>query len=339
MWAIKSAIAGIVSRNLSHNIWNTVVQQIENKQGYDEFLTYLWMEKMEKIDFKQVFENDLERVKNHHLLDEYVQLRKGWKSVLESLKAIDRSKIVLWNSIQETSSLPSNNDIINWSRCGSTEFCNGRLNTILGILYLIEGEEYVKNNVEIVDVMRDVLEEIMQQTPWFSRDETWIKEYLFYEDPHDILLVEGKQIDPNTMFLSSIMWGKKLEHKVVPLKWEHLGEVSYILQYIMYLNTRLSDKEKRENKYWFIDLVETTFNSVNWGSEMLLKFLLFYKESSESKKLLNHMLKIHPELEQRLWVMYDKFTSWDIDKEEFEFFIKKKYGEQFGLDDIIRVYS
>ncbi|MEI6773327.1 MAG: hypothetical protein WCL18_00375 [bacterium] len=63
---------------------------------------------------------------------------------------------------------------------------------------MAEGEEYVANHIKFAEVIRDGSINILDTIPNHMRDESFLIEYLNYEDSHGTLFIDDKEFDPNS---------------------------------------------------------------------------------------------------------------------------------------------
>ena len=150
-YAMTWAAAAIMSRNLSHNVWENLI--FPNTQ-FQKFLSYcdvdqidwkaLWSNK-----FETLLQNNAESLKNHILNRKYVELRNKGKSPIEAIKMLPWGDIMMENMLHWELMLPSNEDILEWSKMWSTDYCLGRVNTIIWIIVLNEGVDYLNQHLNL----------------------------------------------------------------------------------------------------------------------------------------------------------------------------------------------
>lgn len=342
--ALSWARAAIISRNLSHNLWENLM--FPNDQ-FEKFLTFcgvdikegktLWTDK-----FETLLKEDAESIKDSHLNNIYVELREKWKTPIEAIKWLPWWDILTANMLNWSSTLSSNDEILEWSKMWRTDYCLGRINTIIWIIILNEGVDYLNKHFKYADVLKDWAEDILQLTPRYQRDIWYLSEYLWTEDPHQILIYvddngEEQDIDPNQMWLAQLWyWIPQLNNISKTYKWD-ISKIAYEIFFLNYLNTHFNDLKDLKEKEKITKYIELC-NKDYWLSYTILKWLINYSMQLEDKKMeegifweIKKLAEEYPCIKDTL-AYQTELNTWNIDK--INEFIHKKYWDQFDFSDI-----
>jgi hypothetical protein len=342
--AISWAKAAIISRNLSHNLWKNLM--FPNGQ-FEKFLTFcdvdikegktLWTDK-----FETLLKEDSESIKDSELNKIYVKLRQEWKTPIEAIKWLPWWDILTTNMMNWSSFLPSNDEILEWSRMWRTDYCLGRINTIIWIIILNEWVDYLNKHFKYADVLRDWAEDILQLTPKYQRDIWYLSEYLWTEDPHQILIYvddegEEQDIDPNQMWLQQLWyWIPWLKNITRAYKWD-ISQIAYEIYFLNYLNTYYNDLKDSWEKEKIAKYIELC-NKEYWLSYTILKWLINYSMQLDDKKMeknvfweIKKLAEEYPCIKDTL-AYQTELNAWNITK--INEFIHKKYWDQFDFSDI-----
>ncbi len=342
--ALSWARAAIISRNLSHNLWENLM--FPNDQ-FEKFLTFcgvdikegktLWTDK-----FETLLKEDAENIKDSHLNNIYVELRQKWKTPIEAIKWLPWWEILTTNMLNWSSTLSSNDEILEWSKMWRTDYCLGRINTIIWIIILNEGVDYLNKHFKYADVLKDWAEDILQLTPRYQRDIWYLSEYLWTEDPHQILIYvddngEEQDIDPNQIWFAQLWyWIPQLNNISKTYKWD-ISKIAYEIYFLNYLNTHFNDLKDSKEKEKITKYIELC-NKDYWLSYTILKWLINYSMQLEDKKMeegifweIKKLAEEYPCIKDTL-AYQTELNTWNIDK--INEFIHKKYWDQFDFSDI-----
>ena len=342
--AISWAKAAIISRNLSHNLWENLM--FPNDQ-FEKFLTFcgvdikegktLWTDK-----FETLLKEDAESIKDSELNKMYVKLRQGGKTPIEAIKWLPWWNILATNMLKWSSFLPSNDEILEWSRMWRTDYCLGRINTIIWIIALNEWVDYLNKHFKYADVLKDWAEDILQDTPRRQRDISYLSEYLWTEDPHQILIYVGdddeeeQDIDPNQIWLQQLWYSSSFNNTSKAYEGD-ISKIAYEIYFLNYLNTyynELKDSWEKKKIAKYIELCNKDY----WLSYTILKWLINFSIQLDDKKMEDEVFLEIKELAEKYPCVKDtlayqiELNSWNIDK--INEFIHKKYWDQFNFSDI-----
>jgi len=314
---------------------------------FEKFLTFcgvdikegktLWTDK-----FETLLKEDAESIKDSHLNNIYVELRQKWKTPIEAIKWLPWWEILTTNMLNWSSTLSSNDEILEWSKMWRTDYCLGRINTIIWIIILNEGVDYLNKHFKYADVLKDWAEDILQLTPRYQRDIWYLSEYLWTEDPHQILIYvddnrEEQDIDPNQMWLAQLWyWIPQLNNISKTYKWD-ISQIAYEIYFLNYLNTHFNDLKDLKEKEKITKYIELC-NKDYWLSYTILKWLINYSMQLEDKKMeeeifweIKKLAEEYPCIKDTL-AYQTELNTWNIDK--INEFIHKKYWDQFDFSDI-----
>lgn len=343
--AMVWSFAAIMSRNLSHNVWENLI--FPNTQ-FQEFLSYCDIDQIElktlwSNKFETLLQKNAESLKNHILNRKYVELRNKGKSPIEAIKMLPWGDIMMANMLHWGLMLPSNEDILEWSKMWNTDYCLGRVNTIIWIIVLNEWVDYLNQHFKYADVLKDSAEDIMQLTPRTQRDSWYLWEYLGIEDPHQILIYVDddwteQDIDTNQIGLEQQVWqtipGLKNITKVY--NWE-TSQIAYEIFFLNYLNTYFSDLTDLWEKEKLVKYIELC-NKKYGVSYTLLKWIMNYaidmdnpQKEKESFEEIKKLAEEYPCIKDTLAYQLS-LNETDISK--INDFIRKKYWPQFNFSDI-----
>ena len=340
--AIIWAKAAIIMRNLSHNLWERALKD----NDFDEFADFCDVDKSEikgKGKFQKIFLKDSEKMEWHPLNEIYRQLREQWLSVYEAITHLPRAEEA--ESRWKTNIATSNNEVMEWSKMWSTMYCTGRMNTMLWILVLNEWIDYVNKHFKYAEVLRDWLSDIMDEVPYYERDEWYLNEALNYEEPHQMLIfIEDDwkefEIDPNQIIANQLsFWMLNFDNITKKYDW-NAWEVAYQMYFFDYLNNELKKEENNIDKEKTIKRLEA-YNELVWWSELIIKRLIAYAIDLWDEKL----EKKYKKKLQKLWEKYpcikDKFSyHLALDsEEELQDFIHEKYWSHFTTQDVFSQYN
>lgn len=346
--AISWAKAAIISRNLSHNLWENLM--FPNDQ-FEKFLTFcgidikegktLWTDK-----FETLLKEDAENIKNSQLNNIYVKLRQEGETPIEAIKWLPWWDILTTNMLNWGSTLSSNDDILEWSRMWRTDYCLGRINTIIWILVLNEWVDYLNKHFKYADVLKDWAEDILQLTPRYQRDIWYLSEYLWTEDPHQILIYiddnwEGQDIDTNQIWLKQLWyWISSFNNISKTYEWD-ISKIAYEIYFLNYLNTHFNDLKDSWEKEKIMKYIELC-NKDYWLSYTILKWLINFSIQLDDKKIeewifweIKKLAEEYPCVKDTLAYQIE-LNAWNIDK--INEFIHKKYWEQFDFSDVQRQF-
>ena len=347
--AIHWAKCAIIQRNLSHPLWKLL--SVPNNL-LDEFVSFCGfnrknIEEGEWSFLTNLFTKDSEKLKNHPLNIKYQELRKKWKTPLESIQLLPRWKLALQDEFQWFSVLPTCDEILQWSKMWNTQFCMWRVNTILWIIAINEWIEYLDKHFKYVEVIKDWLEDKeWEMVSREVRDELYLNDILNYEDPHQILAFvddEGKEtlIDPNLIALNQ-MWNRfsNINHVTKVYNWD-ISDIIYEIYFLNYLNSKFYKLNSTEEKMKIIDYVEGR-NVEYWWIFTLIKWLIGYwemiqdeKYSNEKFQELQQLAKEYPCIENTLaYQIY--LNNWN--PELMNKFIHEKYWPNFSWEDVKSQY-
>ena len=314
---------------------------------FEKFLTFcgvdikegktLWTDK-----FETLLKEDAESIKDSHLNNIYVELRQKWKTPIEAIKWLPWWEILTTNMLNWSSTLSSNDEILEWSKMWRTDYCLGRINTIIWIIILNEWVDYLNNHFKYADVLKDWAEDILQLTPRYQRDIWYLSEYLWTEDPHQILIYvddngEEQDIDPNQIWLAQLWcWIPQLNNISKTYKWD-ISQIAYEVYFLNYLNTHFNDLKDLKEKEKITKYIELC-NKDYWLSYTILKWLINYSMQLEDKKMeeeifweIKKLAEEYPCIKDTL-AYQTELNTWNIDK--INEFIHKKYWDQFDFSDI-----
>lgn len=344
---IKASAAAIMSRQLSHSIWRNMLLQ-KNDKEFNEFIKFCnpdiqitakWENK-----FQELFIKDCESIKEHPLNKAYQILRKNGASVIEAIQQLPRKEEALKNMLSENSILADNTTILNGSKMGDTSFCLWRTNTILWIIAMNEGVQYLDEHFEYGEVLKDGLEDLMERTPKSERDQSYLNEILNYEDPHMTLIYkEGKEsieIDPNHLALRQ-MWVTDPINNETFVHQGNISDIVYEVYFLNYLNEMLIKNPNTENKNEILERIQNYNNFVGW-SEILIKRMIGYnntihneKEQEKRREELQEFAIHYPSIKNKFWY---KLMEQENNPKKLQEFIKQKYWPQFSLLDVLQQY-
>lgn len=344
---IKASAAAIMSRQLSHSIWRNMLLQ-KNDKEFNEFIKFCnpdiqitakWENK-----FQELFIKDCESIKEHPLNKAYQILRKNGASVIEAIQQLPRKEEALKNMLSEDSILADNITTLNGSKMGDTSFCLWRTNTILWIIAMNEGVQYLDEHFEYGEVLKDGLEDLMERTPKSERDQSYLNEILNYEDPHMTLIYkEGKEsieIDPNHLALRQ-MWVTDPINNETFVHQGNISDIAYEVYFLNYLNEMLIKNPNTENKNEILERIQNYNNFVGW-SEILIKRMIGYnntirneKEQEKRREELQEFAIHYPSIKNKFWY---KLMEQENNPKKLQEFIKQKYWPQFSLLDVLQQY-
>lgn len=344
---IKASAAAIMSRQLSHSIWRNMLLQ-KNDKEFNEFIKFCnpdiqitakWENK-----FQELFIKDCESIKEHPFNKAYQILRKNGASVIEAIQQLPRKEEALKNMLSEDSILADNITTLNGSKMGDTSFCLWRTNTILWIIAMNEGVQYLDEHFEYGEVLKDGLEDLMERTPKSERDQSYLNEILNYEDPHMTLIYkEGKEsieIDPNHLALRQ-MWVTDPINNETFVHQGNISDIAYEVYFLNYLNEMLIKNPNTENKNEILERIQNYNNFVGW-SEILIKRMIGYnntirneKEQEKRRKELQEFAIHYPSIKNKFWY---KLMEQENNPKKLQEFIKQKYWPQFSLLDVLQQY-
>ncbi len=341
----KWAVAAILSRNLSHWIGRNVLSTKENP-SIKEFIHFcnpnIDIQNTSWNIYRELLQQDTENIKNHPLNILYKKERESGKSVVDAIKSLPRWEEAIKNQLSWWI-LPSNQDILEWSKMWNTSLCMWRINTILWILILNEWVDYIDTHVSYAEVIKDWLEDILENiVPESQRDTSYLNEMLNYEDPHQTLIITDENwkeidIDPNHIALQQIGWEKNISNIVLKYPW-NISDIAYKIFYLNYINEKILQNPNDQKKEDILNCIKN-FNDYVWGSEILLKRLCTHTKDRESlsentySKELLEFVKTHPEIKNKFYY-HMRFDFDNIEK-----FIHKKYGPQFSVQDVFAQYG
>lgn len=344
--AMVWARAAIISRNLSHNVSENLIFP---KDKFQEFISFCDVGKIEwkslwKNRFQSLLHKDAEKLKDSELNKIYVELRKEGKSPVEAIKNLPWWKIIIDNMLKGEMMLPSNDEVLEWSKMWDVAYCLGRVNTILWIIELNEWTDYLNKHFRYADVLKDWIENDLQNTPINQRDIWYLSDYLGTEDPHQILIYvdddwSQQDIDTNHIWLEQL-WYKTswLKNTTKIYEWK-ISEIAYEIYFLTYINTYfngLKDLWEKKKLAKYIELC----NKKYWTSYTISKRLINYATQMDDKELEDRAfweIKKLAETDEyeciKDTLAYQiKLNEWNVDK--INEFIHKKYWPQFNFSDV-----
>ena len=342
--AMVWAAAAIMSRNLSHNVWENLI--FPNDQ-FEKFLSFCNVDKLETKKlwankFEMLLQKDAESLKNSELNKLYVKLRKEGKSPIEAIKMLPWWDLMMANMLNWGLILPSNDDILEWSKMWSTEYCLGRVNTILWIITLNEGIDYLNKHFRYADVLKDWSEDVLKFTPVEQRDQWYFSEYVGIEDPHQILIYTDddwsqQDIDTNQIWLEQLWYRIPWLKNITKLYEWKMSEIAYEIYFINYINTyfnSIHDPKEKEKLVRYVELCNRKY----WESYTILKWIMNYAIQMDNPEKENEIFEKIKELSDKYPCIKDtlayqtKLNETDLSK--INEFIHKKYGPQFNFSDV-----
>lgn len=341
--AIRWAICQTIQRNLSHNVWENLIFP---KDKFQDFISFCDMGEIDckslwKDKFETLLKMDAEKLKDSELNKIYVQLRQGGKSPIEAIKALPWKYIIMKNMQNWWVILPSNEDILEWSKMWSTDYCLGRVNTILWIIALNEWTEYLNKYFKYADVLRDWAEDVLQLTPENQRDISYLSEYLSMEDPHQIVVYvdddwKKYDIDTNQIWLEQLWcWIPKLNITKV-YKWD-VSKIAYEIYFLNYLNTyfnSIQDPEEKNRIAMYVDICNKQYWTTYTITKRLINYAIQMRDPKIEKEIFWEIKKLaedYPCIKDTLAYQME-LNEWDTEK--IDEFIHKKYWPQFDSEDI-----
>lgn len=336
--------AAIMARNLSHNVWENLIFP---KDQFQDFISFCDIGEIEykslwKDKFETLLKLDAEKLKDSELNKIYVQLRQNGKSPIEAIKALPWWDILMINMNKWGLILPSNEEILEWSKMWSTDYCLGRINTILLIIALNEWTEYLNKHFKYADVLRDWAEDVLQLTPENQRDISYLSESLGMEDPHQIVIYiddnwDEEDIDTNQIWLEQLWyWIPGLKNITKVYEWD-ISKIAYEIYFLNYLNTyfnNIQDPKEKERMVRYIEIC----NKQYWTTYTILKRIMNYAIEMNDPEFENQVFWEIQKLSDEYPCIKDtlayqmKLNESDIG--EINAFIHKKYWPQFDFEDI-----
>lgn len=341
--AVRSAIAAIMTSSLSHNVGKWILAKDIPHKEIDDFVVMLWWPQgiQEKQPlYKQLFLRDCQKLITHPWYQRYQELRSSWLSVDQSLRDLPWKENML-NTMLDSSAttLPKNTEIFEGSDIWDLSFCMGRVYTILWILTLAEGEEYVANHIKFAEVIRDGSINILDTIPNHMRDESFLIEYLNYEDSHGTLFIDDKEFDPNSAWIQQL--GITPEKNVSLIwKWNILDTIYelYFVEYIKLLHVH--GKIDANRKSILIKYVRQ-FSKKIGNNQSMLTFLINLDPEREQEYFdeLQKLASIYPVIKDEIWyVLLEQDDNGNPSIERIEQFIHDKYGPMFSFEDVHAAY-
>ena len=344
--ALVGARAAIMTRNLSHNVNESLIFPSKQFQNFISFCNVgkienitLWFNKFETLLLK-----DAEKLKNSELNKIYVRLRKEGKTPIEAIRNLPWWNVLMNNMLEGKLTLPYNVDILEGSKMWNTTYCFGRVNTIIWIIILNEWVDYLNKHFKYADVLRDWFEDVLQSTPKEQRDNWYLSEYLSIEDPHQILIYIDddwleQDIDTNQIWLKqlgySIPW---LENTTKTYEWK-MSEIAYEIYFLNYMNTYFNDLDPSEQKELAI-YIEYCNKKYGWSYTIIKRLLNFAIQMNNPKNEDEIFWEIK-ELSDEYPCIKDtmayqmKLNESNIDK--IDEFVHKKYWPQFDFSHVKRI--
>lgn len=342
--AISWAKAAIISRNLSHGVWENIIFPTDKFQDFISFCDIgkiewktLWANK-----FETLLQKDAEKLKDSKLNKRYVELRQEGKEPIEAIKKLPWWEILMANMLKSETMLPSNDEVLEWSKMWNTDYCLGRVNTILWIIELNEWTDYLNKHFKYADVLKDWAEDVLKLTPKEQRDIWYLSEYLGTEDPHQILIYIDdnwlpQDIDTNQIWLEQMWyWIPWLKNITKTYEWK-ISEIAYEIYFLNYLNTyfnELKDLWEKKKMAKYIELCNKKYGLSYTILKRITNFAIQMDNPEmedetfwEIKKLADEYACIKDTLAYQM-----KLNEWNVAK--INEFIHKKYWPQFDLSDI-----
>ena len=342
--AMVWARAAIISRNLSHGVWENIIFPTDKFQDFISFCDVgelegktLWANK-----FETLLQKDAEKLRGSKLNKEYVELRQQGHTPVETIKKLPWWDILMSNMHKGGEILPSNDEVLEWSKMWNTDYCFGRVNTILWIIALNEGIDYLNKHFRYADVLKDWTEEILQLTPKNQRDIWYLADYLGTEDPHQILIYVDdnwlqQDIDTNQIWLEQLWyWISWLKNITKIYQWK-VSEIAYEIYFLDYINTNFDELKDLWEKKKMAKYIELC-NKKYWTSYTISKRLIYYATQMDDQELedrtfwdIRKLADEYPCIKDTLAYQM-KLNEWNIDK--INEFIHRKYWSQFDFSDI-----
>ena len=346
--ALAWAAARVMARNQSHNVWENLVFPHDQFQDFVSFCDVgeieaktLWANK-----FETLFQKDAEKLKDSALNKKYLELRQQGRTPIEAIKGLPWGKIFKDNMSKAGERLPSNDETLEWSKMWNTDYCLGRVNTILWIVALNEWIDYLNKHFKYADVLRDWLEDILQGIPRYQRDYWYIVECLNMEDPHQILIYidddwSQQDIDTNHIWLGQLRWFplEEIKNVVKTYGW-NVSELAYEIYFLNYINTYFNELSDLWEKRKLVKYVELCNKKYGFSYTILKRIINFAQQLrdpqledeifGEIKKLAEEYPCIKDTIAYQM-----KLNEEDVGK--IDEFIRKKYGPQFSFEDVQRI--
>ena len=281
-------------------------------------------------------------MKDSKLNKRYVELRQEGKEPIEAIKKLPWWEILMANMLKSETMLPSNDEVLEWSKMWNTDYCLGRVNTILWIIELNEWTDYLNKHFKYADVLKDWAEDVLKLTPKEKRDIWYLSEYLGTEDPHQILIYIDdnwlqQDIDTNQIWLEQMWyWIPWLKNITKTYEWK-ISEIAYEIYFLNYLNTyfnELKDLWEKKKMAKYIELCNKKYGLSYTILKRITNFAIQMDNPEmedetfwEKKKLADEYACIKDTLAYQM-----KLNEWNVAK--INEFIHKKYWPQFDLSDI-----
>lgn len=322
----RSARASLLARNFSHTMGDGIASWTHHTltPEYRSFLDILspWVQTT-----REIFEQDCLKLCEMPIYQSYRTLREKY-SVTESLQDID------WRSFlaePTEASMPTREVAFAQSRVWSLWQCAGRINTVLGMLYVSEWPKYIEENVQFVDIVWDAMMMATTGIPVHERDLNWLRERLMYEDPHGCLIVEWTQIDPTMLHLKQILELPTIAPHVVSRWLNSPHATAYDLLYLMWLNTVLTAEQKQQNQWWYRSLLGT-FEKIFWPTHFVARLKC---EMDPSREYIDLITQQYPTLANYFWLV---FAWYQNDPQKLATWVTKVYGSQFTTEDVMQIF-
>lgn len=343
--AMNNAKAAIITRNLSHGVWENIIFPTDKFQDFISFCDVgelegktLWANK-----FEILLQKDAEKLRDSKLNKEYLELRQQGYTPVEAIKKLPWWDVLMGNMLKGGATLSSNYEMLEWSKMWNTDYCLGRVNTILWIIALNEWTDYLNKHFKYADVLKDWAEDILKLTPKNQRDIWYLAEYLQMEDPHQILIYidddwSQQDIDTNQIWLEQLwLWGWTFwfENITKTYEWK-VSEIAYEVCFLNYMNTYFNELKLWEKKKIarYIELCNKDYGL----SYTILKRLMNYANQMNNPKMENEFFWEIKKLSDEYPCIKDtlayqiKLNESNIDK--INEFIHEKYWPQFDFSDI-----